>query len=65
MGVLGARLTKLDVVAFEVENLGATEDSHVLELGLPDGGAVVGDDHKLGLTVSQHLHGSLETYSKS
>ena len=43
-----------------MENLGATKDSHVLELSLSDGWAVVGDDDQLGLSVSQALHGSLE-----
>ena len=45
-----------------MEHLGASEDSHVLKLGLSDRWAVVGDDDKLGLAISQHLHDSLETY---
>ena len=55
-------LTELDVVAVEVEDLGATEDGHVLKLGSPDGGAVVGDEDELGLSVPQHLHHSLVAY---
>ena len=35
------RLTELDVVALEVEDLGAAKDGHVLELSLPDSRAVV------------------------
>ena len=33
--------TELNVVSFEVENLGSAEDGHVLNLGLSDGRAVV------------------------
>ena len=55
-------LTKFNVVSFEVENSGATEDSHVLKLCLPDCGAVVRDEHKFGLAVPHGLHGSLVTY---
>ena len=55
-------LTELNVVSLEMENLRAAEDGHVLELGLADGRAVVRDDDKLGLAVSQALHGGLETY---
>ena len=50
---------ELDVVAVEVEDLGATEDGHILKLGSPDGGAVVRDEDELGLAVPQHLHHSL------
>ena len=53
------RLTELDVVALEVEDLGAAKDGHVLELRLADRRAVVRDDHELGLAVPQHLHHSL------
>ena len=52
--------TELDVVAVEVKDLGAAEDGVVLKLGLPDRGAVVGNNNQLGLTVSQALHGGLE-----
>ena len=34
-------------------DLRAGEDSEVLELGLSDGGAVVSDDHELGLSVAE------------
>ena len=54
-------LTELDVVSIEVEHLGASKDGHVLKLSLSDGGAVVGNDDQLGLSVSQHLHDGLET----
>ena len=56
------RLTELDVVAVEVEDLGSAEDGHVLKLGLPDGWAVVADDDQLGLTVPQGLHDSLVAF---
>ena len=55
-------LTKFNVVSFEVENLGSTEDGHVLKLSLSDSGAVVSNDDKLGLSVSQHLHDGLVAY---
>ena len=55
-------LTELDVVSIEVEHLGATKDSHVLELRLSDSWAVVGDDDQLGLSISQTFHDGLETY---
>ena len=54
-------LTELNVVSIKVEHLGASEDGHVLKLSLSDGGAVVADDDKLGLSVSEHLHDGLET----
>jgi len=41
-GVFGfSGLTELDVVSFEVEDLGATEDSVVFKVGSSDGGGVV------------------------
>merc|ERR1719371_117724 len=52
---------ELDVVSVEVEHLGATKDSHVLELRLSDSGAVVGNDDQLGLSISQTFHDGLET----
>ena len=55
-------LTELNIVSFEMENLGSTEDGHVLDLGLSDGWAVVGDEDELGLTVSHGSHGELVTY---
>ena len=33
--------SELNIVSFEVEHSGSSEDSHVLELGLSDGRAVV------------------------
>ena len=54
-------LTELDVVALEVEDLGAAKDGHVLKLGLSDRGAVVRDDDELGLALSQALHRGLVT----
>ena len=54
-------LTELNIVSFEVENLGSTEDGHVLNLGLSDGRAVVGDEDELGLAVSHGSHGELVT----
>ena len=53
-------LTEFDVVTIEVEHLGSAKDGHVLELSLSDSGAVVGNDNKFGLSVSQHLHDCLE-----
>ena len=55
-------LTKFNVVSFEVENSGSTEDGHILNLCLPDCGAVVWDEHKLGLAVPHGFHGTLVTY---
>jgi hypothetical protein len=52
---------ELDVVAFEVEDLGSTKDCEVLKFSLSDGGAVVSDDHQLGGTVSELLLGELVT----
>ena len=52
---------ELNVVAVPVKNFGTTEDSEVLKFGLSDGGAVVGDDHQLGGTVSELLLGELVT----
>merc|ERR1711997_1353365 len=57
----GDSSAELNVVSIEVEHLGAAEDGHVLELSLSDGGAIVADDDKLGLSVSEHLHNGLET----
>ena len=48
-----------------MEDLGAAKDGHVLELSLPDSGAVVADDDQLALSVSQALHGGLEAYAHS
>ena len=45
-----------------MEHLGATKDSHVLELCLSDSWAVVGNDDQLGLSISQTFHDGLETY---
>jgi hypothetical protein len=50
---------ELDVVAVPMENLGATEDSEVLKLGLTDRGAVVGNDHKFGGAGTELLEGEL------
>ena len=41
---------------------GSTEDGEVLELSASDGGAVVGDEDKLGLSVSDGLDGGFVTY---
>ena len=54
--------SELNVVSFEVEHSGSTEDGHIFELGLSDGWAVVGDEDELGLTVSHGSHGELVTY---
>ena len=54
-------LTKFDVVAFKVEDFRSTENRHVLELGLSDCRAVVGNKHKFGLAVPQGSHGELVT----
>ena len=55
-------LTEFNVVAFKVEDLGSAEDGHVLDLGLSDGWAVVGDEHEFGLAVSHVSHCELVTY---
>lgn len=52
---------ELNVVAFEVEDLGSTENCEVLKFGLSDGRAIVGDDHQLGVAVSELLDGELVT----
>ena len=53
-------LTELDVVAFEVEDLGATEDGVVFEAVFADGRGVVGDHNQLAGTLSEGLLGGLE-----
>ena len=50
---------ELDVVTIPVEDFGATEDCEVLKFGLPDSGAVVGDDHQLAGASSELLKGEL------
>jgi len=50
---------KLDVVTFEVEDFGSTENCKVLKLGFSDWRAVVSDDHQLGAAVSELLEGEL------
>ena len=52
-------LTKFNVVSFEVENLGSTEDSHVLNLRLSDSWAVVSNEHKFGLAIPKRFHSKL------
>ena len=58
-------LTEFGVVAFEMADLGATEDSEVLKLGSADSGAVRGDEEELGLSGSDGAEGVLVTYSQS
>ena len=55
-------LTHFDVVPVEVVHLGLGEHGVVLELGSPDGGAVVGDQDQLGLALSEGLQGLLVAY---
>ena len=43
-------------------NASSTEDGEVLELSASDGGAVVGDEDELGLSVSHGFDGSLVAY---
>ena len=43
-------------------NASSTEDGEVLELSASDGGAVVGDKDKLGLSVSDGFDGGFVTY---
>ena len=52
---------ELDVVAFPVEDLGATEDREVFKFGLSNSWAVVGNDHKLAGAGSELLEGELVT----
>ena len=54
--------SELNIVSFEMKHSGSSEDGHVLELGLSDGRAVVRDENKFGLTVSERLHGAFVTY---
>ena len=42
-----------------MEHLRAAKCGYILELSLSDGSAVVADDGKLGLSVSEHLHDGL------
>ena len=56
-------LTELDVVAFEVEDLGAAEDGVVFEVGSSNGGGVVGDHQELAAALSERLLGLLEAYA--
>ena len=58
-------LTELDVVAFEVEDLGAAEDGVVFEVGSSDGGGVVGDHQELAAALSERLLGLLEACAQS
>ena len=51
--------TEFGVVSVEVANASSTEDGEVLELSASDGGAVVGDEDELGLSVSHGFDGSL------
>lgn len=57
--VLTASSTKRDVVSRIEDNSSLGEDGIVLNFSLPDGGAVVGEDDELGLTVSQRAEGRL------
>ena len=38
-----------------MDDIGVSKDGHVLELSLSNGWAVVGNDQKLGLSVSESL----------
>ena len=65
-GVFGfSGLTELDVVSFEVEDLGATEDSVVFKVGSSDGGSVVRNHQELAVALSQRLLGLLESCAQS
>ena len=54
--------SELNVVSFEMEHSGSTENGHIFELGLSDSWAVVRDENKFGLAVSKRLHGALVAY---
>jgi len=58
----GNKLTELNIVAFEMADLGASKDSKVLELSSADGGAVVSDEDELGLSLSHRFDGELVAY---
>ena len=60
-GLTRPALTELDVVAVEVQHLGAAEDGVVFKVGPSDGGSVVGDDQQLAGALSERLLGGLET----
>ena len=53
-------LTELNVVAFPVEDLGATENSVIFKVGSSDGRGVIGNDQKLAVALSQRLLSTLE-----
>ena len=55
MRIVESELTKLNVVSLVVDDIGVSKDGHVLELSLSNGWAVVGNDQKLGLSVSESL----------
>ena len=61
--VLTAGSTQRDVVAGVEDDLGLGEDGVVLDLGLADGRAVVGEDDELGLAGSQGAEGALVAQS--
>ena len=55
--ILARLLTQLNVVSIEVANTGSTEDGEVFELSASDGGAVAGDQKKLGVSLSDGSEG--------
>ena len=55
------KLTKLDIVSFEMEDFGATEDSVVFKVGSSDCGGVVRDNNELAAALSERLLGLFET----
>merc|ERR1719296_137887 len=57
--VLTAGGSEVVVVARVVEDGGLGEESVVLNLGLPEGRAVVGDDDQLGLSLAEGLQSRL------
>jgi len=53
--------TKFSVVTVEVANTSSSKDGEVLELSASNGRAVVGNENKLGLSISDRLDGGLVT----
>ena len=47
-----------------MDDIGVGEDGHILELGLSDGWAVVGNDQELALSISKSLHGKFVPYKE-
>lgn len=59
--ILSAGSSERNVVSREEYNPSLRKDSVVLDLRLPDGGAVIGENDELGLSGSERAKGRLVT----